>query len=150
MIDRTTALCGAEYEWGVHVTTFAKAAEFADEQIASLTSGSADDACWDESEAALIRMCDALHRDATLGDDDWQALRRTHSEELSSRASHARRLLSHDGYLVNSLRLANEPGMAASRTASVWATSPERRLGGPREWRITRMFAASHRRLWRC
>ena len=26
MIDRTTALCGADYEWGVHIAVFAEKA----------------------------------------------------------------------------------------------------------------------------
>src|SRR5215475_12135572 len=47
VIDRTTARCGCEYEWGVHVAFFAARAELSDEQVRSLTHGSADDACWD-------------------------------------------------------------------------------------------------------
>src|SRR3712207_1827034 len=33
VIGRTTARCGAEYEWGVHVTGFAAEAQLTDEQI---------------------------------------------------------------------------------------------------------------------
>ena len=33
VIDRTCALTGCEYEWGVHVAIFAKAAELTGEQI---------------------------------------------------------------------------------------------------------------------
>src|SRR3954468_23742455 len=32
-IDRTCALTGCEYEWGVHVAIFAKAAKLTDEQV---------------------------------------------------------------------------------------------------------------------
>jgi alkylhydroperoxidase family enzyme len=113
VIDRTTALCGAEYEWGVHVSTFARAAGLGPEQIASLTAGSADEPCWDEPEAALIRMCDALHRDAALGADDWRALRRSHSEEAVLELLMLAGFYRTTSYLVNSLRLRNEPGMAA-------------------------------------
>src|SRR5579872_3609430 len=35
VIDRTTALCGSEYEWGVHVAFFAKRAGFDQAQIVS-------------------------------------------------------------------------------------------------------------------
>ena len=41
VIDRVTAACGAEYEWGVHVSTFAAKAGLSEEQIASLTNGGA-------------------------------------------------------------------------------------------------------------
>lgn len=112
VIDRTTALCGAEYEWGVHVSTFARAAELTVEQVASLTTGSADDACWEEPEAALIRMCDALHHHATLDDDHWDALRATHSEEAVLELLLLAGFYRTTSYLVNSLRLPNEPGMA--------------------------------------
>src|SRR5262245_49550728 len=33
MIDRTTARCGSEYEWGVHVAFFAEKAKLEPEQI---------------------------------------------------------------------------------------------------------------------
>src|ERR1700710_2498401 len=33
VIDRTCALNTCEYEWGVHVTAFAQAAKFTDEQV---------------------------------------------------------------------------------------------------------------------
>lgn len=112
VIDRTTALCGAEYEWGVHVTQFARAAALTVDQVASLTSGTADDPCWDESEAALIRMCDALHRHATLDDEHWEALRATHSEEAILELLLLAGFYRTTSYLVNSLRLPNEPGMA--------------------------------------
>src|SRR6201991_4624772 len=36
VIDRVTASCGAEYEWGVHVAAFADKAGLTDEQIESL------------------------------------------------------------------------------------------------------------------
>ena len=42
LILRTTALCGAEYEWGVHVAAFAGKAGFSAEQIADTCSGRTD------------------------------------------------------------------------------------------------------------
>ena len=39
VIDRTTALCRSEYEWGVHIALFAARAELTPAQVASLTSG---------------------------------------------------------------------------------------------------------------
>ncbi len=112
VIDRTTALTGAEYEWGVHVSAFGGPANLTAEQITSLTIGSAEDPCWEESEATLIRMCDALHHDATLGDGPWDALRAAHSEEAILELLLLAGFYRTTSYLVNSLRLPNEPGMA--------------------------------------
>jgi alkylhydroperoxidase family enzyme len=75
LIDRTTARCGCEYEWGVHVAFFAERAGFTDEQVRSLTHGSADDTCWpEERERLLIRAADALHDTATIDDALWSRL----------------------------------------------------------------------------
>src|SRR6266702_3260122 len=38
VIDRTCARTGCEYEWGVHVSTFAKAAHLTDEQVRATLS----------------------------------------------------------------------------------------------------------------
>lgn len=81
VIDRTTALCGAEYEWGVHVTTFADHVGLAREHIASLTHGGADDACWTDGERVLIELCDALHRTATIDAALWARLASHHTVE---------------------------------------------------------------------
>src|SRR5215467_4964449 len=46
VIDRTCARCGCPYEWGVHVAYFAAKARLGREQLASLSCGGPDDACW--------------------------------------------------------------------------------------------------------
>src|SRR5580700_6115710 len=62
VIDRTCARCGCEYEWGVHVAFFASRAGLDDAQVASLTHGGADDACWSaRRDQLLIRLVDELH-----------------------------------------------------------------------------------------
>src|ERR1700741_1752176 len=66
VIDRVTASCGAEYEWGVHVSVFAAKAGLTEEQITSLTVGGPDDTCWTEAERQLIRLCDSLNDDCTV------------------------------------------------------------------------------------
>src|SRR4051795_1849041 len=43
VIDRTCALTGCEYEWGVHVATFADAAHLTQPQIRATVHGGADD-----------------------------------------------------------------------------------------------------------
>ena len=74
VIDRTCARTGCEYEWGVHVTTFAGAAHLTDDQVRATVLGGADAACWSESEKALIAAVDALHERATLSDAEFNAL----------------------------------------------------------------------------
>ena len=74
VIDRTCALNACEYEWGVHVTTFAAAAKLSDEQVRATVQGPADAPCWSEPEQAMLAAVDALHRRATLGDTEFAAL----------------------------------------------------------------------------
>jgi alkylhydroperoxidase family enzyme len=74
VIDRVTARCGCEYEWGVHLAFFADRVGLTPDQQRSITHGTADDACWPADEAALIRAVDELHDDADLSDATWGAL----------------------------------------------------------------------------
>jgi hypothetical protein len=46
-----------------------------DEQIASLSAGGPDDACWDEQDRVLIRLCDSLHDGSDVDDELWTQLR---------------------------------------------------------------------------
>jgi alkylhydroperoxidase family enzyme len=81
VIDRTCARCRCEYEWGVHIAYFAHRVGLDRSQIASLATGSADDACWtEERDRVLIRAVDALHEDSDISDDLWQALSAVFSE----------------------------------------------------------------------
>lgn len=76
VIDRTTARCGCEYEWGVHVAFFADRAGLTKAQVRSLTHGGADDECWEEDrDRLLVRMADALHDDGDVGDALFEELR---------------------------------------------------------------------------
>jgi alkylhydroperoxidase family enzyme len=74
VIDRTCALTGCEYEWGVHVTTFSAAAHLTDEQVRATVLDTADAPCWSAAEQAMIAAVDALHLRATLSEAEFQAL----------------------------------------------------------------------------
>jgi alkylhydroperoxidase family enzyme len=74
VIDRTCARTGCEYEWGVHVSAFARPAHLTDEQVRATVLESADAPCWSESERALIAAVDALHLRATLSDAEFAGL----------------------------------------------------------------------------
>ncbi len=80
VIDRTCARTGCEYEWGVHVATFAAAAHLTADQVRATVRGGATEACWSEAEQALISAVDALHDRATLSEAEFSgplgALRR--------------------------------------------------------------------------
>ena len=76
VIDRTCALTGCEYEWGVHIATFAGAARLTEEQVRATVLGGADAPCWSPAEQAMIAAVDALHHRATLDDAEFAALRR--------------------------------------------------------------------------
>jgi len=81
VIDRVTALCGSEYEWGVHIAFFAKRAGLDESQIASTVKGGKDDPVWSDEERALLAACDQLHRTCDIEDETWANLRQHFSAE---------------------------------------------------------------------
>jgi alkylhydroperoxidase family enzyme len=109
VIDRVTAQCNAEYEWGVHVSTYAAKAGLSDTQIQSLTTGGPDDNCWDDEERLLIRLCDNLHDSCSVDDELWTDLASTHSEEAILELLMLAGTYRTVSYLVNGLRLPLEP-----------------------------------------
>ena len=80
VIDRTCALNRCEYEWGVHVTAFAKAANLTDEQVRATVLGDASAPCWSDAERATLAAVDALHLRSTLSEAEFSALK-AHYEE---------------------------------------------------------------------
>jgi len=80
VIDRTTARCGCEYEWGVHIAFYADRVELTKDQIRSLTYGTASDLCWNAHDAVLIEAIDALHDTCTIDDVLWPRLSASFSE----------------------------------------------------------------------
>ena len=74
VIDRTCARTGCEYEWGVHVATFAAAAHLTDEQVRATVLAKATAPSWSAAAQALISAVDALHERATLNDAEFAAL----------------------------------------------------------------------------
>ncbi len=75
VIDRTTARCGCDYEWGVHVGFFAERVGFDAAQTASLVHGTATDPCWSSNrERFLIMLVDELHDTSDVSDALWSDL----------------------------------------------------------------------------
>lgn len=82
VIDRVTAQCGSEYEWGVHAAFFAKKADLSEDELYSLVHGGPGDACWkDAGERLLIRISDALHANCTISDELWDEASQAFSDE---------------------------------------------------------------------
>ena len=110
VIDRVTAACSAEYEWGVHVSVFAAKAGLTEAHIMSLTTGGPEDTCWTDADRALIRLCDSLHGDCAVDDALWAELTAHHCDEAMLELLMLAGAYRTVSYLVNSLRLPPEPG----------------------------------------
>jgi alkylhydroperoxidase family enzyme len=108
VIDRVTARCGSEYEWGVHVALFAKRAGLEADQLSSIVHGGAGDACWSPQEALLIRFCDALHAGCDVDDALWGEMRAAFSEEAMLELLLLAGFYRTVSYLTNVLRLLPE------------------------------------------
>jgi 4-carboxymuconolactone decarboxylase len=74
VIDRVCALCGAEYEWGVHVAAFGEAAGFTPAQTRAIADPSADDAALTDRDRLLVQMVDELHETSNVSDALWEQL----------------------------------------------------------------------------
>jgi 4-carboxymuconolactone decarboxylase len=74
VIDRVCARCGAEYEWGVHVTGFAEAAGFSPAQVAAIADPAADDGALTEADRQLVQLVDTLHDSGAVSDALWTEL----------------------------------------------------------------------------
>lgn len=75
VIDRTTAKCGNEYEWGVHITGFAAHIGMDEAQIYATVHGAATDPAWSPEEGVLVATVDALLDHKKLTDAQWASLK---------------------------------------------------------------------------
>jgi len=99
----------SEYEWGVHAAFFAERAGLRPDQLRSIVHGGPDDACWSPEDALLIRFCDALHADCTIGDPLWAEFSAACSEEAILELLLLAGFYRMVSYLTNVLRLPPEP-----------------------------------------
>lgn len=81
VVHRTTARCGADYEWGVHAALFAPALGRDAAWLRATWEGTAEDPAFSARDALLVRLCDELHDDATLTDATWAALRAAYADD---------------------------------------------------------------------
>jgi alkylhydroperoxidase family enzyme len=111
VLHRTCARAGAEYEWGVHAIAFAQAVGLSAEQLAATAAGpeAADDPCWSEADARLVRLADQLHDTNAVSDELWAQLAECYTDrqllELVVTAGWYRTL----AYVINAARIPLEP-----------------------------------------
>lgn len=123
VIDRTTALCRSEYEWGVHIAGFGARAGLTPEQVESLAQDGSADTCWSPQDRTLLQFCEALHRDCTLDDTLWQQLRADFSEEAMLELLMLAGFYRTVSCLTNALRLPLEPDGARFPAPYIEASS---------------------------
>jgi len=106
MIDRTTALCGSEYEWGVHVTFFAGKAGLTPAEVRATVK---DAAAWTPREQLIVDLANALHERATVDESLWQKLKKEFSDEQLIELIALAGFYHMVSFLTNGLALGNEP-----------------------------------------
>jgi alkylhydroperoxidase family enzyme len=109
-ILRTTALCGAEYEWGVHVQIFAAAAGFTPAQIAATVGGAANAAIWTDEERSILRLADALHASAKVEDALYADLAAHYTPAQQVELVALCGFYHLISYMIGAFAIANEPG----------------------------------------
>ena len=112
VIDRTCALNACEYEWGVHVATFAAAAHLTEEEVRATVRGSAASPCWSKAEKAMIAAVDALHHRATLSEAEFKTLAAHYDEDKILEIILLCGFYRTVSYLANGLALPLEKGAA--------------------------------------
>lgn len=114
VIDRTTALHHADYEFGVHVAHFGAKAGFTPAQLASLAGGHPQDPCWpDSTDQTVLRAVDALCATGDLDDTTWATLVQTTGENGAVELILVCGWYHAISFTVRALRLPLEPGAHA-------------------------------------
>jgi 4-carboxymuconolactone decarboxylase len=74
LIHRTTARCGAGYEWGVHAALFAPQLGLGEEWLRATWKGDAADSAFTKRQRLLVRLADELHDTGAVSDSLWPDL----------------------------------------------------------------------------
>ncbi len=108
VILRTTARCGSEYEWGVHVNAFARPLGFSEEMIRGTVTANPGDPLWSPSQAALLRLCDELHETSSISEALWEELCKHFTNDQLIEVIYTVGLYHTVSYLTNGLRIERE------------------------------------------
>jgi alkylhydroperoxidase family enzyme len=109
VILRATALCGAEYEWGVHVAAFADKAGLTAAEWAATATG-ADPGSWSVEDRLALELVEQLHAAFKVDDALWTRLAATFSDEQLVELVMLAGQYHGIAMLVNALRVEREPG----------------------------------------
>ena len=112
VIHRTTARCGSEYEWGVHVNAFARPLGLDEAWSDRTVLAPPDDPAWTPRQAALVRLCDELHDSSDVSDETWEALRTEFDDDQILELIYTVGMYHAVSFLTNALRLPLEPAGA--------------------------------------
>jgi alkylhydroperoxidase family enzyme len=105
VIHRTTARCGAEYEWGVHVNAFARPLGISEEVIHATVTASWRDPIWSPAQSALVRLCDELHDTSSISEELWRELEKHFSAEQILELIYTAGVYHTVSFLANGLRI---------------------------------------------
>ena len=108
VILRACAMCGAEYEWGVHVAGFATKAGFSEEQISGTCSKSIDASIWSREQQVLLQLVDELHVSSNLETETWSELSKLFTDEQLIELIMLAGLYHAVSFVVNGLKIENE------------------------------------------
>ena len=109
LLDRVTALCAREYEWGLRIHYFARDAGLTDEHVRATVHGRASEACWSPEDRLLVRLADELHASCDVSDALWNELRAAFSEKARMEFLLLAGFYRTVSYIANGLRLPLEP-----------------------------------------
>ena len=124
VIDRVTWLCGAEYEYGVHVAFFGPRVKLDDAQLLALCSDPPAASTFTASEGLLLGACDELHRTSTLSAETWAAMASVWSAEQLVELVALVGYYHAISFLVNALAVPHEPFAARFSAPSPGRTAP--------------------------
>ncbi len=112
MIDRTCALAGAEYEWGVHALAFGAAASLEERQLRATVHGGSREDCWSPEQRCVLALAEELHETSTVSDELWRQLRERFGDEQIIELVVTAGWYHVIAYLCNALAIAPEPWAA--------------------------------------
>ena len=118
LILRTTAACGSEYEWGVHVTLFATHAKLAEAEVRATLEFPVATSGWTDKEALLLQLVDELHQHSKVPDTVWDSLAGHYSDEQLLEMLAIVGYYHTISFMTNAIRLAPERFAARFSTAA--------------------------------
>lgn len=110
VILRTSARCGCDYEWGVHVTAFSAYVGLTGQQINATAHGDATADVWNGHQSLLIELVDELVDSKTISDRLWSRVDGVFTTEQIMELILLVGFYHSIAFLNNVLRVEQEPG----------------------------------------